>query len=51
MNEYMKKAIELSKKFLKNRRYGPFGACVVRNGKIIGYGSNSDSACGNSRNT
>ena len=41
MNEYMNKAIELSKKFLKNRRYGPFGACVVRNGKIIGYGSNS----------
>lgn len=41
MNKYMKLAIELSAKFLKNRKHGPFGACVVKNGKIIGRGSNS----------
>lgn len=41
MNKYIKEAINLSKRFLKNRKYGPFGACVVKNGKIIGRGSNS----------
>lgn len=41
MNKYMKIAIDLSKKFLTNRKHGPFGACVVKDGKIIGRGSNS----------
>jgi len=40
MNKYMKMAIDLSKKSLKNHRHGPFGACVVKSGKIIGHGSN-----------
>jgi len=40
MNKYMKMAIDLSKKSLKNHRHGPFGACVVKDGKIIGHGSN-----------
>lgn len=40
MNEYMKKAIKLSEKNLKTMDGGPFGACVVKDGKIIGKGSN-----------
>ena len=40
MNEYMKKAIELSEKNLTKMDGGPFGACVVKDGKIIGKGSN-----------
>lgn len=40
MNEYMKKAIELSEKNLETMDGGPFGACVVKDGKIIGKGSN-----------
>jgi len=40
MNEYMKVAINLSKDNLKTNEGGPFGACVVKNGKIIGKGSN-----------
>ena len=41
MNEYMKVAIELSKDNLKTNVGGPFGACVVKNNKIIGKGSNN----------
>ena len=41
MNKYMQTAIDLSKKNLKNRHGGPFGAVVVKNGKIIGRASNS----------
>ena len=37
----MQTAIDLSKKNLKNRHGGPFGAVVVKNGKIIGRASNS----------
>ena len=40
MNQYMKIAKELAEKNLKTNEGGPFGACVVKNGKIIGKGSN-----------
>ena len=40
MNEYMKIAKELSDDNLKTNAGGPFGACVVKEGKIIGKGSN-----------
>jgi tRNA(Arg) A34 adenosine deaminase TadA len=40
MNEYMKVAKELSEESLKKNYGGPFGACVVKDGKIIGRGSN-----------
>lgn len=37
MNEFMKVAINLSN---DNNYGGPFGACIVKNGKIIGKASN-----------
>ena len=40
MNKYMKIAKELSEENLKTNVGGPFGACVVKNGEIIGRGSN-----------
>ncbi len=40
MNEYMKIAKDLSENNLKTNVGGPFGACIVKNGKIIGKGSN-----------
>ena len=40
MNKYMKIAKELSEDNLKTNVGGPFGACIVKNGKIIGRGSN-----------
>ena len=40
MNRYMKIAKELSDDNLKTNVGGPFGACIVKNGKIIGKGSN-----------
>ena len=40
MNKYMKVAKELSENNLKTNVGGPFGACVVKNGEIIGKGSN-----------
>lgn len=40
MNKYMKIAKELSDENLKTNVGGPFGACVVKDGKIIGKGSN-----------
>lgn len=40
MNKYMEAAINLSKKNLKSHDGGPFGAVVVKNGKIIGRASN-----------
>ncbi|MGZ3726404.1 MAG: nucleoside deaminase [Pseudobdellovibrio sp.] len=39
-NQYMKRAIELSKKNVVGNTGGPFGAVVVLNGKIIGEGVN-----------
>ncbi len=40
MNEYMKIAKELSDENLRTNVGGPFGACIVKDGKIIGKGSN-----------
>lgn len=40
MNEYMKEAIRLSNENLTINYGGPFGACVVKDGKIIGKGFN-----------
>lgn len=40
MNQYMKIAKELANKNLETNAGGPFGACIVRDGKIIGKGSN-----------
>ncbi|MEQ1724002.1 MAG: nucleoside deaminase [Pseudobdellovibrio sp.] len=39
-NEFMKRAIELSKLNVSSNKGGPFGAVVVRDNKIIGEGSN-----------
>ena len=40
MNEYMKVAKELAEENLTTNVGGPFGACVVKDGEIIGRGSN-----------
>ena len=40
MNEYMKVAKELAEENLSTNAGGPFGACVVKDGVIIGRGSN-----------
>ena len=40
MDKYMEVAKELSEESLETNDGGPFGACVVRNNKIIGKGSN-----------
>ena len=40
MNEYMSEAIKLAEDNLKTNVGGPFGAVVVKDGKIIGKGSN-----------
>ena len=40
MNEYMKVAKELANENLITNEGGPFGACVVKDGKIIGKGAN-----------
>ena len=40
MNKYMQIAKELAENNLVTNVGGPFGACVVKNGKIIGKGSN-----------
>ncbi len=40
MDKYMKVAKELSEDNLKTNAGGPFGACVVKDGEIIGKGSN-----------
>ena len=41
MNKYMEEAIALSENNLITNDGGPFGACIVKNGKIIGRGSNN----------
>ena len=41
MNEYMKTAKDLADDNLKTNKGGPFGACIVKEGKIIGRGSNN----------
>lgn len=40
MNEYMKIAKEQADNNLKTNVGGPFGACIVKNGVVIGRGSN-----------
>lgn len=40
MNEYMKVAKELADSNLITNEGGPFGACIVKDGKIISRGSN-----------
>ena len=40
MNKYMKMAKKLANDNLKTNAGGPFGACIVKDGKIIGRGSN-----------
>lgn len=40
MNNYMEEAKKIADENLKTNDGGPFGACVVLNGKIIGRGSN-----------
>jgi len=40
MNKFMEIAKELSEENLKTNVGGPFGACVVKDGKIVGKGSN-----------
>ena len=40
MNEYMQVAIEEARKGIRNNDGGPFGAVVVKQGKIIGRGHN-----------
>ena len=40
MNKYMEMANDLARDNLNTKVGGPFGACVVRNGEIIGKGSN-----------
>ncbi len=39
MQKYFDKAIELAKLGVKNLEGGPFGAVVVKDNKIIGYGN------------
>ena len=41
MNKYMKFAKELSDENLKTNAGGPFGACIVKDGKILSKGSNN----------
>ena len=40
MNEYMKVAKELAEDNVTTKVGGPFGACIVKDGVIIGRGSN-----------
>jgi guanine deaminase len=39
-NRYMKEAIELSIRMMRRGKGGPFGAIVVRRGKVVGKGCN-----------
>jgi len=40
MDKYMKIAIQEAKEGIKQGHGGPFGVCIVKNGKIIGKGHN-----------
>lgn len=40
MNVYMETAKKLSEKNLETNEGGPFGACIVKDGEIVGKGSN-----------
>lgn len=41
MNQYMKVADDLAKSNLITNNGGPFGACIVKNGEIVGKGANN----------
>ncbi|MBP5204284.1 nucleoside deaminase, partial [bacterium] len=41
MNKYMMEAKELAEKNLLTGDGGPFGAVIVKNGKIVGRGNNT----------
>ncbi|MBO4637116.1 MAG: nucleoside deaminase [Clostridiales bacterium] len=40
MNEFMNTAKRLAEDNLRSREGGPFGACIVKDGKVIGKGNN-----------
>ena len=40
MNEYMKIAKELSEESIRTHEGGPFGACIVKDGIVVGRGRN-----------
>ena len=40
MNEYMKIAKDLSEENIRTNAGGPFGACIVKNGVVVGRGAN-----------
>lgn len=40
MNEYMEIAIELSEESIRTHEGGPFGACIVKDGIVVGRGRN-----------
>lgn len=40
MNEYMKIAIGLAEESISKREGGPFGACIVKDGVVVGRGRN-----------
>ena len=40
MNEYMKIAKDLSEESIRTHEGGPFGACIVKDGTVIGKGRN-----------
>jgi guanine deaminase len=42
--EFLRRAIELATENVTSRRGGPFGAVIVRDGRIIGEGANSVTA-------
>ena len=42
---FMREAIDLSMKVLLTKQGGPFGAVIVRNGQVVGRGSNMVTVC------
>ena len=40
-NEYMKEAIKEAYQGIEQKHGGPFGAVIVKDGKIVGHGHNS----------
>jgi len=40
MNTYMKIAIELAEESIRTHEGGPFGACIVKDGEVVGRGRN-----------
>ena len=40
MNTYMKIAIELAEESIRTHEGGPFGACIVKDGTVVGRGRN-----------